>query len=75
VAAVEVMFATPAIRNLIREAKTPQINNAIMTSAQSGMITMDGALAALYHRGKITMDEGLTYCVEPESFRRLLNMR
>ncbi len=75
IAAVEVMFASPAIRNLIREGKTPQINNAITTSAQAGMVTMDTALAALCRQSRITLEEGLNYCVEPESFRRLMNMR
>ncbi len=74
-AAVEVMFASPAIRNLIREGKTPQINNAIMTSAQAGMMTMDSALANLCRHNRISLEEGLNYCVEPETFRRLMNMR
>ena len=74
-AAVEIMFASSAIRNLIREGKTPQINNAIMTSAQNGMLTMDTALATLCRNNRITLEEGLNYCVEPESFRRMMNMR
>jgi twitching motility protein PilT len=75
VVAVEVMLATPAIRNLIREGKTPQINNAILTSGNAGMQTMDSALAALYKSGKISLEDCITFCVEQENMRRLLNMR
>lgn len=75
VAAVEVMLATPAIRNLIREGKTPQINNAIQTSGTAGMQTMDAALAALYRAGKVTLDDCIAWCVEQENVRRLLNMK
>lgn len=75
VAAVEVMMATPAIRNLIREGKTPQINNAILTSGQAGMQTMDASLAALYKAGKISLDDCILHSVEQENIRRLLNLR
>jgi len=74
VAVVEVMLATSAIRNLIREGKTPQINNAIMTSGSAGMQTMDSALAALYKAGRISLEDCVSFCVEPENIRRLLNM-
>lgn len=74
-AAVEVMLATPAIRNLIREGKTPQINNTILTSGMAGMQTMDTALAAMYRLGKITLEDCLSFCVEQENVRRLLNLR
>jgi twitching motility protein PilT len=74
-AAVEVMLATPAIRNLIREGKTPQINNAILTSGTAGMQTMDTALAAMYRLGKISLEDCLNSCVEQENVRRLLNLR
>jgi twitching motility protein PilT len=75
VPAVEVMMATPAIRNLVREGKTPQINNAIMTAALAGMQTMDMSLAALYKGGKITLDDCISCSVEQENIRRLLNLR
>ena len=54
VAACEVMVVTPAIRNLIREGKTPQISNAIMTSSAEGSITMDNCLIKLYREKKIS---------------------
>jgi twitching motility protein PilT len=74
VAAVEVMIATSAIRNLIREGKTPQINNAIQTSGMAGMQTMDAALASLYKAGRIALEDCIAWCVEQENVRRLLNM-
>ncbi len=48
VAACELMMVTPAIRNLIREAKTPQIANSMASAAQEGSITMDNFLVRLY---------------------------
>ncbi len=75
VPAAEVMLATPAIRNLIREGKTPQINNAILTSGMSGMQTMDSALAALYKAGRITLDDCVQFCVDYENIKRFLNLK
>lgn len=57
VAAVEVMIATPAIRNLIREGKTHQIDSVIETSAAVGMQSMDAALKQLYRAGLISREE------------------
>ena len=54
VLAAELMIVTPAIRNLIREGKTPQIANALATSASVGSITMDNALIALARNRDIT---------------------
>ena len=53
VLAAELMMVTPAIRNLIREGKTPQIVNALATSAAVGSITMDNSLLDLYRHGVI----------------------
>lgn len=54
--ACELMMVTPAIRNLIREGKTPQIANAIATSASEGSVTMDNFLIHLYKRQVITAE-------------------
>mgnify|MGYP000011053843 CR=1 FL=1 len=56
VCACELMIVTPAIRNLIREGKTPQIASALSTSASEGSITMDNALLQLYRARTITAD-------------------
>ena len=73
-AAIEIMMANPAIRNLIREGKTPQINNVIMTSARQGMQTMDNSIAELYQAGKISLDDAMMYCVDLDYLKRLLRM-
>lgn len=56
VLACELMMVTPAIRNLIREGKTPQIANAIATSAAEGSVTMDNFLIHLYKRQAISAE-------------------
>lgn len=64
--ATEVMFANPAVRNLIREGKTPQISNSIITGGSLGMVSMDNSLINLYKDRKITSDEVYTRCVDIE---------
>jgi twitching motility protein PilT len=70
--AVEVMIATSAVRNLIREGKTHQIYSAIQAGAQHGMISMDQSLATLVKKKKITYDEALQRCQNVEEFNRLV---
>ena len=72
VAACEVLLATPAIRNLIREGKTHQIYSALQTGANIGMQTMDAALATLVRQGKITQKLAEARSSTPEELRRLL---
>lgn len=72
VAAVEVMVATPAIRNLIREGKTYQITSQIQTGAKFGMQTLDMALRALYMKGMISREEALSRSAEPDILARTL---
>jgi len=71
VAAVEVLMATPAIRNLIREGKTHQIPSALQAGAKFGMISMDQSLAELVRQRKITFEHGLEKCHHAEDFNRL----
>jgi twitching motility protein PilT len=72
VVATEVLVATPAIRNLIREAKVHQIYGAMQSGGRFGMLTMDMSLANLVRAGKITMDMALERCHDPEELSRLL---
>ncbi|CAA9515754.1 MAG: Twitching motility protein PilT [uncultured Solirubrobacteraceae bacterium] len=72
VAACEVLLATPAIRNLIREGKTHQIYSSLQTGASIGMQTMDAALATLVRQGKITQKVAESRSSTPEELRRLL---
>src|SRR5437588_425497 len=72
VPAVEIMIATPAIRNLIREAKTHQIESTLQTGAQYGMQTMDMALADLCRRGMVSVEDALSRAIHPEELRKLI---
>ena len=74
VAAVEVMVATPAIRNLIREGKTHQIYSAMQAGAQHGMQTLDQHLAELVKSHRITYDQGAEKCHHVEDYLRLTGM-
>ena len=56
-AAMEILIATPAVRNLIREAKTHQIPSMIQTGKQYGMQLLDDAIMQLYKKGWISPDE------------------
>jgi twitching motility protein PilT len=69
--ATEVLVATPAIRNLIREGKTHQIYSAMQAGAKHGMHTMDQHLADLVMRGRISHETGLEKCHHVEDFNRL----
>ena len=70
VAALEVLFANNAIRNLIREGKTYQIPSIMQTSKRLGMQTMDDALYDLYMRKVINADQTVTYAQDPVSMNK-----
>lgn len=72
VVACEVMMVNPAIRNLIREAKTPQIENTLATSAQEGSITMDNMLARMVKSGQIARDAAMQAANDVEYIKRLI---
>ena len=68
----EIMYVNPAIRNLIRESKTHQIDSAIQAGAAQGMRTMDASLLQLYRDGRIDRDTVLTHCLNYDATRRKL---
>ena len=70
VVATEVMISNPAIRNLIREGKTPQIDNAIATSGAEGNRLMDSSLISLYKQRKITSDVAIKHAHDQDYVRR-----
>jgi twitching motility protein PilT len=72
VVAAEVLIANPAVRNIIREGKSHQLDAVIQTSADQGMQTMDRTLAGLVQAGTITYDEARTYAVDLGEFERLM---
>ena len=71
VVATEVMVATPAIRNLIREGKTHQVYSAMQAGMQHGMHTLDQHLAELVRTLRISYEHGLEKCHHVEDYRRL----
>jgi twitching motility protein PilT len=71
--ACEVMVATPAIRNLIREGKVHQIYSMLQAGGKYGMVTMDMSLAQLVRAHRISLDVALERCANEDDFRRLLN--
>ena len=72
VAAAEVLIATPAIRNLIREGKSHQIYSALQAGAKHGMQTMDQHLAELVVAGRVSYESGLEKCHHPEDFTHMV---
>jgi twitching motility protein PilT len=69
--AVEVLVATPAVRNLIREGKTHQIYTSMQAGGKFGMQVMDQDLARLVKTGKVTYENALEHCHRVEEFNRL----
>ncbi len=74
VAAFEVMLMSTAIKNLIRDNKTFQIDALIQTSRQVGMITMDDAIYDLYMKKKITREIALSYAQDPAALQKKLGV-
>lgn len=72
VPAFEIMTVTPAIRNMIRDNKIPQIDGIIYSSSGQDMISMDSSLANLYKEGTITRETALTYASNPDMLSRKL---
>jgi twitching motility protein PilT len=68
VAAHEIMIATPAIRNLIRENKVAQMYSAIQTGQQTGMQTLDQNLLELVKRGVVNVAEARARAMNKDNF-------
>ena len=72
IAAAEIMIATPAVRNIIREGKSHQLEGVIQTGAQFGMQSMDKTLADLVQKGIITLDEAVSFAVDSDELERMI---
>lgn len=72
IAALEIVVATPAIRNLIREGKTHQILSSVQTGAKYGMQTMDMALRDLVQKNLVEFEEALSLASDPDTFMRMV---
>jgi twitching motility protein PilT len=57
--------ATPAVRNLLKEGKTYQLRNALLTGARDGMITLEQSLSALVQAGAITLEDAQARSLYP----------
>lgn len=72
VAAAEILVATPAVRNIIREGKSHQLDAVIQTGAEFGMQSMDKTLVNLIHAGTISYDEARNFAVDIDELDRLM---
>ena len=72
VPACEIMHMNSAIRSLIRDNKSHQIDNVIAAGAKEGMVSMDQSILALFKAGTITKETALAYAENPEQLRRSL---
>lgn len=72
IAAAEILVATPAVRNIIREGKSHQLEAVIQTGAEFGMQSMDKTLVKLIHDGTISYDEARNFAVDLDELDRLM---
>lgn len=70
--ATEILIANPAVQNLIREGKTHQIDNHIMTSQELGMMSLEHSLYTLVKSGRITREQALSHAIRPDELTRML---
>lgn len=72
VVAAEILVANSAVRNIIRESKTHQLNAVIQTGASEGMQSMDNTLAKLIQAGKVTYENARNYAVDRDELDRIM---
>lgn len=72
IAAAEILVATPAVRNIIREGKSHQLDAVIQTGADLGMQSMDKTLVDLIHKGTISYEEACNFAVDRDELDRLM---
>lgn len=72
VPAVEVLLCTPAVRNIIREARTYEIANVIETNRAIGMTSLDTSISELYFNGLISKEDAVAQAAHPDKLERQL---
>ncbi len=72
--AVEILYAVPALRSLIREGKTHLIDSLIQTSAEIGMMSLETSLVMLVREGKITTDVAQNFSLRPQVLAKMLGI-
>jgi twitching motility protein PilT len=75
VAALEILFASPAIGNMIREGKTGQITSAIQTGVKEGMVDMDTSIRRLFEAGQITARAAYDKAIDKEQFKDVVEKK
>jgi twitching motility protein PilT len=70
--ATEILLATPAVKNIIREGKTHQLDNVIQTSGELGMMSLESSLAHWVDLGEIDKEVAMQYALRPDEVSRLL---
>ncbi len=73
--ATEILLATAAVKNTIREGKTHQLDNVIQTSGDLGMMSLEASLANWIRMGEMSMTVASEYCLRPEELSRLVKGR
>src|SRR6266699_665531 len=73
--AMEMLIISPAIRNLIREGKTFQIQSMLQTGSAAGMLTMENSLKVLVEKGYLSFEDALEYCFDSKEMARLVGRR
>ena len=71
-AAAEVLIATPAVRNIVREGKAHQLDAVIQTGGDIGMQSMDRTLVGMVQNGSVTYDEARNYAVDLSELERMM---
>jgi twitching motility protein PilT len=72
-AALEILMATPAVRNLIRDGKTFQIPTVLQTGKKYGMQSLDDAIMDLMQKNRINADDAYLHCLDKQRFRQFLD--
>ncbi len=71
-AAIELLLVNDAVRNMIREGKSHQIDTVLQTNIKNGMIPMDYSLAELVKQGHVTFDDAMSRCQNTDMLKRYL---
>lgn len=72
IVACEIMVANNAVKSILRDGKTHQLNNTIQTSASEGMISLDKVLAEYVNKGDITLDDALAWAMDQKEFKMMV---
>jgi len=73
IAAFEVMRTNSAVRNMIRESKSWQLNSVIQTGRLSGMVTMDDSILQLYHSRMIDRNHAIQFAADPDAMQKRID--